>query len=349
MALTLESLSGGLSADRELFFPSKPEDPEMRESTSIWLFEDKGEFGWPRIGIEGEAWSWDDRLYQANFGLADGRVLVDFARGPAPSPFSPDGRPTLFGAGPLTFRGVEPFRKWIVSFDGTAAAGTTAQQIAGTFDRDNRVPVRLEAELTMVTPGWIHDFPAGKVAQMNATDLADAESMGIGWRIEHLFRADGVFSVDGETRDFKASGSRIKRQSVRPMRTFRGHVWQSALFPDGRAFGYITYPPAADGRTFNDGYVYQDGRMHKARAIKAPWLQRFVPGGDDASLELESELGVTRIGGSTLFSCFSILPTESPEGNFNLQQTGARYTWDGQTAYGMLERSATDAAMSAQR
>jgi hypothetical protein len=131
------------------------------------------------------------------------------------------------------------------------------------------------------------------------------------------------------------------------MRAFRGHVWQSALFPDGRAFGYITYPPAADGRTFNDGYVFQDGRMHRARVRKAPWLKRFLSEGDDVSLELESDLGVARIAGSTEFSTFSILPTPSPDGAFNLQQTGARYVWDGQTAHGMLERSATDAFMRA--
>jgi hypothetical protein len=347
MALTAEFLSGGLSPDHELFFPQRPDDPEMRESTSIWLFSDAGDFGCPRIGVEGEASCWDDRQYQANFGLGGGCILVDASRGAAPSPFGPDGRPTRFGAGPLTFELVEPFRRWRVLFDGTAAQGETAQQIAGTFDGGKRVPLRLEAQLEMVTPGWVHDFPADKVAQMSETDAADAASMGLGWRIEHLFRAEGQLTVDGEKRDFKATGSRIKRQSVRPLSGFRGHVWQSALFPDGRAFGYITYPPAADGRTFNDGYVFQDGRMHRARVRKAPWLKRFLSEGDDVSLELESDLGVARIAGSTEFSTFSILPTPSPDGAFNLQQTGARYVWDGQTAHGMLERSATDAFMRA--
>lgn len=345
MALTAEFLSGGLSPDRELFFPRKPDDPEMRESTSIWLFSDAGDFGCPRIGIEGEAHSWLDRSYQANFGLGGGRILVDSQRGAAPSPFGPDGRPTRFGAGPLTFELIEPFKRWRVLFDGDAAQGETAQQIAGTFDTTKRVPVRLEVELEVRTPGWVHDFPADKVAQMSATDAADAASMGLGWRIEQWCRAEGRLTVGGETRAFTGTASRVKRQSVRPLNGFRGHVWQSALFPDGRAFGYITYPPAADGRTFNDGYVFLDGKAHKAHVVKAPWLKQFLVEGDDVSLELESDLGVHRIGGATEFSTFSILPTPSPDGNFNLQQTGARYTWDGQVAHGMLERSATDAFM----
>jgi hypothetical protein len=226
-----------------------------------------------------------------------------------------------------------------VRFDGTAAEGTTQQKIDGTLDMDNRTPVRLDVALTLATPGWVQDNSPDKVALMNATDRADAESMGVGWRIEHLFRAEGSFTVGGDARDFTATGLRVKRQSVRPLGGFRGHCWQSALFPDGRAFGYIAYPPAEDGRTYNDGYVYQDGRIYPARAVKLPWLRDFVAEDDDASLELESELGITRIAGTTLFSHFDFHNPEMAGGRFNLQQTGARYSWDGQTAYGMLERS----------
>jgi hypothetical protein len=340
MTLSLQELSGGLSPDHELFFPSCPADPEMRESTSIWMFDDAGRFAFPRIGIEAEASSWDkDRLYSANFGLADGRILVAFGRGDVPSISGPDGRPTQFGAGPLLFRMIEPFRRWAVSFDGTAAVGTTQQKIDGTFDMTNQVPVRLEVELSMATPGWVQDNSPELVAKMSPHDRADAESMGVGWRIEHLFRGAGIFTVDGETHHFTSTGSRIKRQSVRPLGGFRGHVWQSALFPDGSAFGYIAYPPGPDGRTYNDGYVFRDGRMAKARATRMPWLGDFIASGDDASVELESEFGVVRIEGKTFFSHFDFHNPEMAGGRFNLNQTGARYTWDGQVAYGMMERS----------
>jgi len=319
----------------------------MRESTSIWLFDDNGQFGCPRIGIEGEAWSWENRLYQAHFGFIGGRMLDAAGRGPVPSPIGPEGKPTVLGAGPLTFRCIEPFRKWLVAFDGMAADGTAAQKIAGTFDPGRLVPVKFETELTMTTPGWVQDNSPEKVAQMSQTDAADAASMGIGWRIEHLFRAVGMLSVGGDRREFTASGSRIKRQSVRPLGGFRGHVWQSALFPDGRAFGYIAYPPGPDGRTYNDGYIYQDGRMYRARAVRMPWLRQFVAEGDDCSFELESELGPVRIEGSTLFSTFDIHNPEMASGRFNLQQSGARYSWGGQTSYGMLERSSTDMVLAA--
>ena len=131
-----------------------------------------------------------------------------------------------------------------------------------------------------------------------------------------------------------------KRQSVRPLGGFRGHVWQSALFPDGRAFGYIAYPPRdSDGRAYNEGYIYQDGRMHLGRTTVTPWLRRIIPRGDDVSLEIETDLGKTRIAGTTIASYYYVKHPMMP--GLDLQQAGVRYEWGGSTAYGMLERSSS--------
>jgi hypothetical protein len=335
---TNEPMASGLSPEHELVFASRPEDLEMRESISVWLFEENGEFAFPRFGIEAEASAWDNRRVQGNFAFADGRILNGAGVGAAHSPFGPDGRPTILGAGPLSFRCVTPFRKWVTSWDGMVIDGNVDRQIAGTLDRDHRVPVKFEAELTMAAPCWVHDNAPDRVARMSQADRVAAESMGIGWRLEQLFRGEGTFTLDGITRDFRAVGSRIKRQSVRPLAGFRGHCWQSAIFPDGRAFGYIAYPPREDGSAYNEGYVCQDGRMYPAVATRIPWLRRIIGQGDDASLELESELGITRIDGVTALSTFRI---GNPDmGGIDLQQGGVRYTWDGQSAYGMIERSA---------
>jgi hypothetical protein len=315
----------------------------MRESTSIWLFDEDGEFALPRVGIEAEAKSWDERGYQANFALGAGRILQARGSGAAHSPLGPDGRPTVFGAGPLSFRCIEPFRRWAMCYDGTAVDGTVEQQIGRALDPERRIPVRVDVEMEMATPAWVHDNTPEKLARMSDSERAEAANMGIGWRLEHTFRGEGTLRVDGETRAFRCTGSRIKRQSVRPLATFRGHCWQSALFPDGRAFGFITYPPADDGsEPFNQGYVFQDGRMFPARATRIPWLSGLVGAGEDVSLELESELGVARIEASTRFSTFMIMGrSDGLPFDFDLQQGGARYSWDGMTSYGMIERSRT--------
>jgi hypothetical protein len=340
MSLELDQLTNGLTPDHDLFFAEKPEDPEMRESTSIWLFEENGEFAMPRVGIEGIASSWDKRPYQANFAFPGGRILDGSGAEPGPSPFGSDGRPTVFGAGPLTFRCLDPFRRWAMRYEGEAVDGTVDQQIHRKLDRKNKVPVRIEVELAMETPAWVEDNSPEKLAEMSEAQRSEAQNMGLGWRLEHLFRGEGELELDGSSRSFRCVGSRIKRQSVRPLVTFRGHCWQSALFPDGRGFGFITFPPDDSGEALNQGYVYQDGEMHPARATKIPWLRRLADEGDDATFELESSLGTTRIEATTLLTTYRIMTVaDGLPFDFNLHQGGACYTWDGMTSYGMIERS----------
>lgn len=333
-------LSGGLALEKDLVFPDKPEHPEMRESVSVWLFEENGAFAMPRTGIEAEACSWEDRLLQANFSFEDGRVLNGAGRGPAPSAIDSDGRATVIGAGPLTFRCLDPFRRWSVKFDGPALDGRISEQIDGSFKtkKPTHTQVRLEAEMTMATPAWVQEVSVD-TAKMSATEAANAQAMGLGYRFEHHFRAQGVLQIDGKQRPFKATGTRIHRQSIRRLEGFIGHCWLSALFPDGRAFGCLAYPPLP-GKTeysYNDAVLYRDGKLIPARITKAPFLRRIVARGDDASVELESELGITRIKGVTALSTFRI---GNPDiGGLNLQQGGALFTWDDQSAYGMVERS----------
>ena len=340
MTIDIEKLSGGLALDKDLVLPGQPQDPEMRESVSVWLFEDSGEFAMPRTGIEAEASSWEDRRLQANFAFADGRVLNGAGRGPAPAAIGPDGRATVIGAGALTFRCIEPFRRWSVTFDGPALDGHVSEQIDGRFKTKKPTPtqVRLEAEMTMATPAWVQEV-SGDIANMTKEEAANAQAMGLGYRFEHHFRAKGMLAIDGRTRDFKGTGTRIHRQSIRRLEGFTGHCWLSALFPDGRAFGCLAYPPlpGQSDYSYNDAVIYQNGRMIPARIRKAPFLRRIVARGDDASVELESELGITRIKGVTALSTFRI---GNPDmGGLNLQQGGALYTWEGQSAYGMVERS----------
>jgi hypothetical protein len=331
MSISLDELRNGLEVEKDLVFPEKPSHPEMRESTSIWMFDETGAFGFPRMGVEAEAACWDNRLFQANFAFADGRIMNGAGRGAPPSPFGSDGRPSVLGAGAISFRCIEPFRRWSMVFDGPAIDGHVSQQIAKTLDPNRRTQVRLVAEMIMETPAWIQ-------ASDETNARLEDNLMGVGYRFEHLFRAQGVLHVDGKARPFKGTGLRIHRQSIRRLEGFYGHCWQSALFADGRAFGFITYPPKPDGtETYNEGYIYQNGRMIKAKAVKTPWLRRIAAAGDDVSVELESELGRTRVEGTTTLSTFRV---GNPDiGGLNLQQSGVLYRWDGQSAYGMIERS----------
>lgn len=55
---------------------------------------------------------------------------------------------------------------------------------------------------------------------------------------------------------------------------------------------------------------------------------------------LETAKGNVEIGGETAISTFMVMPPEVG-GGLQLQQGLVRYTWDGESAIGMLERSIT--------
>ncbi|MEO5586662.1 MAG: hypothetical protein ABIQ81_03105 [Novosphingobium sp.] len=332
--------AGGLAPQYDYMLTEKPQDPEMRESASMWFFDDSGEIGLPRIGIEAQGALWETHRFDANVAFQGGRVLRESRRGETKSAIGPDGKPSILAVDGLAFQCIEPFRKWIVSYDGEAADSTVELMVREQSDPAKRVRLKFAVTLEMAAPAWVQDNTPEKLATMTAQERTDAGLMGFGFRKEQLFLGQGWIEIDGARRPLKGRGLRIHRQSVRPMGAFRGHCWQSAIFPDGRGFGYIAYPPLPGedpSETYNEGYVYQDGQWYPARARKIPFLRNLMVRGDDISVELESELGTTRIAG--LSELTTIRVGNPGTMGLTLQQGGGRYTWNGQSAYGMIERS----------
>jgi hypothetical protein len=342
-------LTGGIDPSREYMFAQRPDNPEMRDSVSFWVVDDRGEVGLPRIGIEAVAANWDAHDIQVNVAFPDGRVYRLRGNGPSMPAEGPDGRPTVLGAGGLAFRCIKPFDTWTMTYDGKAVQTSSADLVAGKKDGP-LVDVRFHVEATMAVPPWVQGSLQPDAGDRLKTSV-EGELMG-GPRYEQLFRATGSVTVGGTNEhSFTGSGLRIRRQGVRKLAGFWGHAWQSAVFPSGRAFGYIAYPPRPDGQpTFNEGYIFTgDGDLVAARVVQAPWLTRLQSLGENVSLVLDTADGIVAIEGETVFSTHDIhhdddmysthaLKKEMPSFPA-LQQAGVRYRWDGEETYGMLERS----------
>lgn len=341
-------LTGGIDPAREYVFARRPDDPEMRDSVSFWTVDDRGEVGLPRIGVEAVAANWDNHEIQINIAFPDGRVYRLRDAGPSLPPEGPDGRPSVLGAGGLAFRCVEPFGTWTMTYDGKAIQTSSSDLVAGKSGGP-LVDVAFHVEAKMAVPPWIQGA-LQREARDRIENSVEGALMG-GPRYEQLYRATGSVTVADETRNFTGSGLRIRRQGVRRLAEFWGHAWQSALFPSGKAFGYIAYPPRPDGKpTFNEGYLFTgDGELIPARAVRAPWLTRLQALGEDVSVTLETAEGTVHIEGETVYSThdvrhdddtYSVRAMKKENPNFPaLQQAGVRYRWDAEETYGMLERS----------
>ncbi|GAB07870.1 hypothetical protein GII30_21295 [Gordonia amarae] len=347
-------LTGGLHPTREHVFAERPENPEMRDSVSFWVVDDSGAVGLPRIGVEAVSSNWEDHDIQVNVTYPDGRIYRLRSTEPAVPPIGPEGKPTVLGSGGLAFRCVDEFDTWTMTYDGKATAVTAQGLIDGDTDGP-LVDVSFHVDAKMAVPPWIQGT-MGKNAvpesKNNGIEDDGINALMGGPRYEQLFLATGRIAVDGEpAHEFTGRGLRIRRQGVRKLAGFWGHCWQSAVFPSGKAFGYIAYPPRDDGQeSYAEGYVFTgDGDLIPAEIVRAPWLTRLVPAGDDASLELRTADGTIRIDGEVLFGAHDVhhkdktfstaaLKAEMPEFPV-VHQAGVRYRWDGEEAVGMMERS----------
>jgi prepilin-type processing-associated H-X9-DG protein len=330
-------LSGGLDESREYFFPECPTTPGMRDSASMWVYDDRGEVCLPRFGIEAMAPRWDVHDLQVNVAFADGRVYRLRDSGPAWPAQDPDGRAGVLGAGPLVLRCVEPFRSWTASFEGTAVETSTATLLAGNNDGP-RTDLEFHVDAEMAVPAWEQ---GGLFPEAAALIESSTEAQIVQGRYEQLFRATGMVRVRGEEHRFSGIGVRVRRQATRPLLAFRGNILASALFPSGRAFACIVHWPRSDGvEAYDEGYVFEGhGSLVPARVVKAPWMSSLRPAGEDATIVLESALGTTTIEGETLMSTFDVVPRPSMPQFPILYQGAVRYRMDGEEAIGTMENT----------
>ena len=265
-------LTGGLPAAREFVFAQQPDDPDMRESVNVWVWDESDDVGLPRIGIEAVADQWETHDVQANLAFADGRVLNIFAPGKVHDPLGADGTARVLGAGPLSFELVEPFAHWRMRLDGLAVDNHVDAEMAGKRPQGpGTVPVEVEIDIRSAVPPWENGALLAEAARVLA-EQEEGDLMG-GPRYEQLFRMTGRLRVGDDVRELRGGGLRVRRQGIRRLATFWGHAWQSSVFPSGRAFGYIVYPPRDDAvPTYNEGYLFDgDGEL---RPRPSAWTRR---------------------------------------------------------------------------
>lgn len=328
------NLRGDLEPSRDFFLLRAPEDPQFRESVSIWVSDDSGLIGLPRVGIEAVAESWDVRGHQVNVAFPDGRTAIVLGMGEGRSPIDEDGVCRTFAAGALEFRVVEPFETLTMTYDGTALDTTAAALARGDRSGEKR-RLRIEVKASSAAPPWVSGTLNAEASKAFRDGFAGAF---ISPRYEQLCTSSGTVELGEDSWSFQGTALRVHRQGPRDVAGFWGHCWPSALFPSGRGFGALAFPERSDEPTYNEGFVYVGGEMISATLVDTPWLKGLQPKGEDVSLTLRTARGDFRIAAETVLS--SCMPGgTSREFAPALQQAGVRYRWDGEETFGMMERS----------
>ena len=296
--------------------------------------------GLPRIAVEALGATWDTaRNASVNVALPDGRVLL-VREDAAPHPVSDaQGRPRVLGTGPLRFECIEPFDRWRLTFDGTANTTTVQDQIArcteGASDHveTERVPLRMEIETRMAAPPWIQ----GSLDPDGHFVVGER-------RFEQLFTAEGAVEIDGNSIVVPRRRPAHPPQGRRPQRLLRlvrallavGGVPERArlrvhpLHAAARRLGEV---PRGLGARRRRGPRRQ-GRRHAVETRAGTQTAKTSP---SRSARPRGDVAITA---ETQLSTFS--PTIPMGGDVAfppVQQGIARYRWDGEEAYGMIERS----------
>ncbi len=342
---TLEALdlTGGFAPEMDLIDPAPPKgDPTWRESVSMWLFDDAGVIQFPRFLIEDVPQEPDRRVVFYNIAFPDGRAVVEWGHdAPAPT-LDEAGKPTIYGSKAMQFRCIEPFKRWTASLRSPMTV-TTNRQLMTAVPEGPRVDVEFDAETTSVVPPWISGRFNPAVARMIAEGGQDSHFMGVGFRYEQLVLAKGRCRIGEDTYEFSGRGLRVHRRSRRNTVGFRGHVWATTVFPSGKAFGVLAYPPEKAGAAhFWEAFYFDGAVMHPAEmGGPIPWLTRAVPGPQDVSFSLRVGGREVLVGAEIQATNFSVArAAHSNRADPMLQQQScARYVMEGEAAFGMMERS----------
>ena len=261
--------------------------------------------------------------------LPGGDVVVgkDYGRGGSTrGPASPS----------LSFTCQEPFARWHLTFDGVAHRTTTACLAGALMTPTCPVPTRFSAVYESSGQPWTS----------SAADLA-----GEVWADMHYEqggRIDGEVSVGTRRLSFSGVAYRDHSTGRRDISRMISHTWMHGIFPSGRMFQAFVTRTGEDQR--QTAYISDGTTLEDVAVVKAPGWSGADGDPGCFALRLAGAAGPVTIDGTTLGPGFH-WTAESPweivigadlargvdANGWPCIERFARYEWDGEVGYGLLE------------
>jgi hypothetical protein len=227
---------------------------------------------------------------------------------------------------------------WIVRFHGALQRGSRSElSVRPAIDKRSE-PVSCELRYHGLSPVWdMHDEITN---QSWANAHWEQPCTVTGWvevsRQRTTFDGVGVRDHSRGPRDFEGSGQ---------------HYWVHGQFPSGKAFGLLWIESnSAQPVLFDKGYLVAGGEIASAHIVKPPPEDRALD--EPFDVVLEGPDGQVHIRGEMVHDVvFSVqYPHEwtfgyrTGEAQHHFWEGHARFEWDGEIGYGIVERSVTRAA-----
>jgi hypothetical protein len=243
------------------------------------------------------------------------------------------------GAGMLSMRCEEPWRRWSMRFRGAVRDVSGDDLRAGAIpDRHHHVAT-LDLTWNAMAPVW---------------DLG-ARMSGQTWAHAHYEQAcavTGLLTLGDERWEIDGTGIRDHSRGSRVFGTVREHWWLNGQFPSGRSFAVLqVFNHGEDVTPLSSGYVSDGETLEDAEVLDVAILEADAHGAPlRTRCRLRTASGEHVLTGRILQSMpFGMgSPNELELGRavsdatpLTLRECQTEYTWDGETAYGLTERSWT--------
>jgi len=332
--------SSGLAVDKESVVQTAPTEPFWCENLLFCPYDPKsGVAMWLHLGSIPNDWTlWEDRVLVS---LPDDQGVLTmwgYYR------TRPEDRP---GGPNQSFKCIEPFRKWRVTFDGFADHITNEAMTKGGLApiSGRRKRLTIELDIDYVCPVW-----DAQTSAHSAEGRGDMTSQG--WAKEHyeqMYRATGRVKVDQDEWPFDGIGWRDHSRGPRGGGTgapWGGHIIAGGVWPSGRSAIFSSYW-GPDGTVTLEGGVLteKDGTTHSAALVDPPRLRELVFKGEVLKTGLRYDGGEANFTLTCDKSIWVSMPDQLAVG-VNRAGTGLTYVlnwgpidWDGETGHFYIERS----------
>jgi hypothetical protein len=196
---------------------------------------------------------------QAATYLPGGRLAVDLSWGRAPDQ-------GCASSGNLTFRAVEPFRRWSVTFDGAGEPVTTGEVLGGLTGGGPRLPMRWNIDAIAASPPWNLYPPGPDGGHPGGGDKQDWAGDS---HTQQTFHTTGEVVVGDERYRLDGVGYNDHSRGVRDLTGFGGDQWFIGILP-GYALHMVDIYDNAGGSLLHHGGIF-DARGHTvATASRLP-------------------------------------------------------------------------------
>ena len=229
------------------------------------------------------------------------------------------------------------FEDWTVSANGGFQPTDFPELGAGLLTDRKTTPVR--ARLRFEAFGRVWD----------PGEVAGHPEIGH-FHYEQPIRVTGTIEIDGTERSFDGYGYRDHSRGPREMGDVERSWWCNGVFPSGRTFCSLTLQRRNGDRMAIGAILHADGSIEPAALTSEPALHNAAHEPYDISLTLCDSDGVEHaiegtvtgggtwsiVGGSECCLGAALLDDDA----YILPQSIIRWTWEGETGYGLADRCA---------